>query len=62
MPENAISSEYKRECVLNQFGQVMHIESQIFLKYFKSEAKSLSRSSKLNFNIYNNKFGQDFVL
>ena len=32
------------------FGS-MHIKSHIFLKYFKSEAKSLSRSSKLNFTI-----------
>ena len=31
--------------VLDQFGQVMHFKSQILLKYFKSEAKSLSRSS-----------------
>ena len=29
----------------------MHSRSQNFLKYFKSEANSLSRSSKLNFNI-----------
>ena len=29
----------------------MYSKSQTFLKYFKSEAKSLSRSSKLNFNI-----------
>ena len=29
----------------------MHSKSQTFLKYFKSEAKSLSRSSILNFNI-----------
>ena len=29
----------------------MHSKSQPFLKYFKSEAKSLSRSSKLKFNL-----------
>ena len=28
----------------------MHSKFQTFLKYFKYEAKSLSRSSKLNFN------------
>jgi len=29
----------------------MHSKSQTFLKYFKLEAKSLSRSRELNFNI-----------
>ena len=42
--------EYKRECIFDQFGQVMHSKFQTFLKYFKYEAKSLSRSNKLNFN------------
>ena len=40
----------QKRVYFNQFGQVMHSKFQTFLKYFKYEAKSLSRSSKLNFN------------
>ena len=35
----------------NKFGQVIHSKSQTLLKYFKLEAKSLSRSRELNFSI-----------
>ena len=41
----------KDDIFLINFGPVMHFMSQFFLKYFKSESKILSRSSKLNFNI-----------
>ena len=34
----------------------MHSKSKTFLKYFKSDSKSLSKSSKLNFEVLTESF------